>query len=292
MNNLTFQKTVLCLAVAICFATLPAQNVRAEDPKPISVMSFNIRFGTANDGDNHWKYRKELVVKTIKDFSPDLLGTQETLKFQADYLQENLPDYSSIGWSRESDPEQGEQCTIYYKTSRFEKVAAGQFWLSETPEKVASKSWDTSLPRIATWIKLKDKSNGGKEFLFLNTHFDHRGKVARRESAKLIAKKFGEFKLPGIITGDFNCAEKSEPYNSIVGLDSVKLFDTYRDIHKKASKSDGTFGGFRGNEGGARIDWVLRSSAFETKSAAIDRSNDNKRYPSDHYPVTAVLQFK
>ena len=292
MNYLSCRKAVCYFAIVVSLTIASLRSANADEPKPISVMSFNIRFGSANDGDNHWKFRKELVVKTIKDAAPDLLGTQENLKFQADYLQENLPEYSSIGWSRESDPDKGEQCTIYYRTARFEKVDEGQFWLSETPDKVASKSWDTSLPRIATWIKLKDKSNGGKEFLYLNTHFDHRGKVARKESAKLIAKKFGEFKLPGIITGDFNCAEKSEPYNAIVGLVKVKLFDTYRDVNKEVTKTEGTFSAFRGNTSGARIDWVLRSSEFETKSAAINRSNDKNRYPSDHYPVTAVLQFR
>ncbi len=40
----------------------------------IKLMSFNIRYGLAEDGENRWERRKSLVVDRIKAFDPDLLG--------------------------------------------------------------------------------------------------------------------------------------------------------------------------------------------------------------------------
>ena len=277
------------LAIAWLLAFSSFQSVGAEEP--IRTMSFNIRYGKANDGDNHWRTRHQLVLKTIKDYKPDLLGTQETLNFQAEYLQKNLPKYASFGRSREKDPNQGEQCTVFYLKSRFELLDKGQFWLSEKPEEIGSKSWDSSLPRIATWVKLKDRSNK-RTFIFLNTHFDHRGKVARHESAKLIARRVAEFKLPTIITGDFNSGENSDPYKALVKNRMTEILDSFRAKYPEKQKGEGTFNSWRGTDSGARIDWVLSTSEFDVKQAAINKFNENGKYPSDHFPVTASLQFK
>jgi endonuclease/exonuclease/phosphatase family metal-dependent hydrolase len=273
----------------------PTPDKKIDQTAQFKVMSFNIRFGTANDGDNHWKNRQATVVKAINNYAPDLLGTQETLFFQAEYLQDNLKDYEFVGWSREKDPKKGEQCSIFFRKDRFEKVDAGQFWLSETPDRKASKSWDSSLPRIATWVCLKDKKQDGRKLIFLNTHFDHRGPQARLESARLIRKWIEEnhADTPVVITGDFNCDVGSKPYEVLLDPDTkLKLVDSYRQINAKPSKEDGTFNGFKGTKTGARIDWVLSTGQLEVQSAAIDRFNDQGRYPSDHCPVTATLKWK
>jgi len=258
--------------------------------EPIRVMSFNIRYGTANDGDNHWNKRHPLVLKTIQEFRPDLLGTQEVMDFQAEYLRKHLEGYLSVGRSREKDPNRGEQCTIFYDQNRFAKLEWGQFWLSKTPDEIASKSWDSSLPRIATWIRLRDRKSE-REFVFLNTHFDHRGKLARLESARLIAKQVPTFSLPVIISGDFNCPEGSPPYNVLTKTAPVKIVDSYRQVWPNKSSREGTFNGFRGIDNGARIDWILFTAPFHCESASIIRFQENNRYPSDHFPVTAILQF-
>ena len=284
----------VCLLVS-SLLTVPAAAQEKEALPAFKVMSFNIRFGTANDGDNHWNKRHQLVIKTIKEFGPDLLGTQETLGFQAEYLKSKLPDYGFFGRSRDKDPNKGEQCSILYLKERFEKVDAGQFWLSETPDKIASKSWDSSLPRIATWIILKDKKHNDRQLVFVNTHFDHRGPKARLESAKIIRKwlEKNHSDRPVVVTGDFNCGSTSAPYKVLVNAESkFKLTDTFRTKYPKAKKDEGTFNGFRGTQTGARIDWILQANDLKTDSAAIDRFNSDGRYPSDHFPVTALLRWK
>ena len=275
----------------ILFAGLVSVMVcQAEETNSIRVMSFNIRYGRANDGDNHWKHRHPLVLKTIRRFDPDLLGTQETLKFQADYLRDNLKSLTYVGWSREQNPD-GEQCGVLCRAERFDLEDSGQFWLSKSPEKKFSKSWDSSLPRVATWVRLKDLRTGGL-LLFVNTHFDHRGSTARLEAARLI-REFVESQpadLPVIVTGDFNCAESSGPWQRLTG--SARLSDTFRVFQPERGAKEGTFNGFSGNRTGGRIDWILTSEQWTVKSAAIDDYSDDGRYPSDHFPVTATVVRK
>ena len=261
----------------------------------IRVMSFNIRYGLANDGENRWEKRNWLVAKTVTKFDPDLLGTQETMGFQAEYLERELKEYSYFGRSRMKTP--NEHCGIYFKKSRFTQLAGGHFWLSESPEVPESKSWDSSLPRMATWVLLNDKENeDAPAILFVNTHFDHRGKVARLESAKLIRKRIAKLRTIAdqpmtIVTGDFNTAEASEPYQAFLE-GNEDLVDTYRVVHETVEDNEGTFNGFRGRSAGSRIDWILASPRWKTLEAAIDRTEENGQYPSDHYPVTAVLSRK
>lgn len=261
---------------------------QAAEPSKLRVMSFNIRYGSANDGDNAWPHRQQLVAETIRTFGPDLLGTQETLPFQAEFLSSEFPEYTKVGWTRDRN-ENGEQCTIFFRTERFELVESGQFWLSETPEEKFSKSWDSSLPRVATWVVLRDRLDENREFVFANTHFDHRGRTARLESAKLIHQRAQELDgAPIVLTGDFNCGEGSAPWSALT--ESQLLRDTRRTAQPMAEEEEGTFNGFGRRIGDRRIDWILTTADFAVHSAGIDRTSKDGRYPSDHFPVTAVLQ--
>lgn len=277
---------ISCCFVA-CFVFEAVAN------EPIRVMSFNIRYGSADDGENHWEKRDWLVTKTIKQFDPDLMGTQETLLFQAEYLEEELKDYTYFGRSRMKTP--NEHCGIFYKTKRFTWLAGGHFWLSEAPEVPESKSWDSSLPRMASWVLLHDQQNeAAKPILFVNTHFDHRGVVARLESAKLIRKRIAQLQDIAvdphvIVTGDFNTPEGSEPYNAFLD-GNESLVDTYRAKHREKKEGEGSFNGFEGRTAGGRIDWILASKTLHVIEATIDRTNDAGRYPSDHFPVNTVLR--
>lgn len=276
----------ICLFL-ILWCSLP--TVASE---PLRVMSFNVRFGQANDGENHWDHRKSFLVDTIKAFSPDLLGTQETLKFQADYISENVEGYEYFGRSRMKTP--NEHCGIFYRKSRFTQLAGGHFWLSETPEVPESKSWDSSLPRMVSWVLLNDKTNEtGDPILFVNTHFDHKGVQARAESGKLIRQRIESLKHLAdnpivILTGDFNTDEGSEPYQAL--LENNDWFtDTYREVHPERKPDECTFNSWIGRTVGARIDWIFVDSRLKVTEAEIVRTSRNERYPSDHYPVTAIV---
>ncbi len=256
-------------------------------------MSFNIRFGSAKDGENHWDKRCALVASTIQQFDPDLLGTQETLEFQAQYIEAQLGQYSYFGRSRMKTP--NEHCGIFYRTERFTWLAGGHFWLSETPEIPESKSWDSSLPRMATWVMLCDNRAAGATILFVNTHFDHIGAESRQQSASLIRQRIDQLRSIAkdpfvVVTGDFNTDVDSPPYKSFLDSND-QLVDTFRTQHPQPSLSDGSFNGFNGNVSGPRIDWILADKRLPCTAAQIDHTSEAGRFPSDHFPVTAVLTF-
>ena len=266
-------------------------------PSDVRVMTFNIRYGTANDGENHWEKRKDFLIDSIKAFDPDLLGTQETLGFQRDYLAEKLKQYDVLGVGRDDGREAGEMAALYFKRSRFEKLDGGHFWLSETPDQPGSKGWDTSLTRMVTWVKLRDRRQPrGKPIVFLNTHFDHRGRQARLESARLIRRRVVEWSTVGpiVLTGDFNTGEGSEPYVALFDPENNNkspLVDAYRAAHPKREANEGTFSNFApGTNDGPRIDWIGVSREWSVVNAGIDRTQRDGRVPSDHFPVTAVLR--
>ncbi|WP_246105916.1 endonuclease/exonuclease/phosphatase family protein [Rosistilla ulvae] len=259
-------------------------------------MSFNIRYGTASDGENHWERRKEFVAETIAAYDPDLLGTQETLEFQKQFLEQQMPDYTSVGVGRDDGSDRGEMTALFFKTKRFDLRDEGHFWLSETPAKAGSKSWDSSLPRICSWVRLKDRqSDAPREILFINTHFDHRGQQARDESAKLILRKIDELgaDCDVVLTGDFNSSVTSVPYRTLFSdaAGQSPLVDTYAAAGPKETKGDTTISRFLGDRfAGPRIDWIATRGNWKILDAQIDRTAREGRAPSDHYPVTARLQ--
>ncbi|MFO0013399.1 MAG: endonuclease/exonuclease/phosphatase family protein [Planctomycetota bacterium] len=265
--------------------------------EPIRVMCFNIRYGTANDGVNRWENRRTALMETIQRFDPDLLGTQETLAFQRDYLLEQLSGFATVAVGRDDGKEKGEMAALFYRKDRFEAIDAGHFWLSEMPSAVGSKGWDAALPRIASWVMLRDRKDpAAVPILFLNTHFDHQGRKARAESARLIASKLHELgpQCRWIVTGDFNADPSEPPYTNLFATDptsSRRLFDTLRVCHPTPQPDEGTFTGFDVKQtSGSRIDWIGCTEEFSVQSAEIVRDATDGRTPSDHFPVTSVLR--
>ena len=271
---------------ALAFFTLT--TVHAE-PIDLKVMSFNVRYGSANDGDNSWPNRRTTVVNVIKQYDPDIIGTQETLRFQADYIRGELRDYDSFGMSRQPG-EDGERMEIFYKKSVLAPIEIGHFWLSETPDVPGSKSWDSSLPRMATWTKFWHIATG-QYFYYLNTHFDHRGEVARNEAARIIAEQMTNIAGDAhvIITGDFNTiGGKSDPWKTIT--------QTFKDCWDEAEEQFGpldTFGGFNepNLDSDRRIDWILYRGAATVRRCETVTYEEHGRYPSDHYPIYAEIQL-
>ena len=291
-------RTALLLALVTAALSSPAADAPAPSAATgVRVMSFNIRYSTANDGEDRWEKRQDFLIDTIRAYNPDLLGTQEVLADQADFLQQRLPEYGFVGGGRDDGKRKGEYSPIQFKKDRFELLAHGQWWLSPTPEKVGSKGWDAALPRIVTWARLKDRQSG-KTVVYFNTHWDHMGKTARVESGKLMRKLVDDLvggeDVPVVVTGDFNSTEDTEQYRSLTVGDGtgMKLIDAYRTVHPEKKSDEASFNGFKGTTKGLRIDWVLHSPHWVAKGAAIDRTTRDGRTPSDHYPVTAELELK
>jgi len=261
-------------------------------------MSFNIRWPNPDDGANRWGLRRDLVVRTIERQSPDVLGVQEAFAFQVDYLVKQLPGYTVIGAGRDDGKRAGEMTAVLFREARFDLADHGHLWLSETPNIPGSVGWDAALTRMATWVLLDDK-HSTQRWLVLNTHFDHVGRQARHESAKLIgrfvrAKQiiYGD-PIRVIVMGDFNSAVDGKPYDALCAdTDGPRLIDTFAAHHAgDPPKDQGTFNRFRGRQTGARIDWLLTSTNLTVQDAQIDTYHEAGRYPADHFPVTARLRI-
>jgi endonuclease/exonuclease/phosphatase family metal-dependent hydrolase len=283
---------IACVAT-LCFAS-PAPIAAATGD--LRVMSFNIRTANAaNDGLDDWDgNRKNLVEQTIRNYGPDLVGFQEDLERQKNFLDNKFPAFEFVGRGVQGG-NSGEFVSIMYRRNRFDELRRGHFWLSETPNKVGSESWGTALPRMVTWLELRDKQNPVTSFVIMNTHWDHVSSAARLESATLMREKINELApgIPLIVTGDFNADQGGAAYQRMRGLDDFdtvrNLQDTYRNLHADAG-SVGTAHGFDGRAGDGRIDWILHDNKFTTIDANIDRISFDGRYPSDHFPINAIVR--
>ncbi|GHH97879.1 endonuclease/exonuclease/phosphatase family protein [Neobacillus kokaensis] len=253
------------------------------------VMSYNLK-NAYDVTPNSWAERKGMVRDLLQQNSPDLIGTQECLYNQVTDMLEMLPDYDWVGLGREGGCE-GEYAAIFYKKDRFHVLESGHFWLSDTPERVASVTWGHVVTRIVTWVKFMDRKNN-QLFYHFNTHFDHESSVAREKSAHLLLQTIGQIdeNLPVILTGDFNAEHLSKPYTILTKEGA--LSDTWFMTNKRLNEEKGTFNDYCDPNGGSdRIDWILVRGSIKVDSVGIIADCPDGRFPSDHFPIVATLDF-
>lgn len=257
----------------------------------LQVASYNIRQKNNVDQGNMWDDRKTALCNLIKFHQFEIFGAQEAFKVQIDDMLAQLPGYAYVGLGRDDGNEKGEYSPIFYNTARFEVLQSGTFWLSNTNTETPNKGWDAALPRICSWGIFKDKVSK-KKFIFMNTHFDHVGVEARRESAKLILAKAKEFAkdLPLILTGDFNVDETDEAYFTLAKSGVVN--DAYN-LAKYVYEPNSSFNNWGKNiKEKSRIDHIFITKPFKVKRFGILTDTYMGKIPSDHYPVYAELNWK
>ena len=282
--------TALIVAATAC-STAPPVRANAGSADTLRVMSFNIRYGTARDGENAWPARRALAIDVIRDFAPAVLGVQEALRFQLDEIGDALPGYTEVGVGRNDGVEAGEYSAILFDHERLELLEHETFWLSDTPDVPGSMSWGNRITRIATTARLRDRTDG-RAFIVFNTHWDHESQPSRERSAALILERIrtrADTTEPVILMGDFNAGEDNAAFRALVAEDAdVRLYDTFRAVHPDAGQT-GTYHAFSGDRSGDKIDAILATPHWRTITADIVLTAQAGRYPSDHFPVTAVL---
>ncbi|MCP4723867.1 MAG: endonuclease/exonuclease/phosphatase family protein [bacterium] len=290
------KKSVYILALIIVFAAgYFSSNLFEDNNRSINVMSFNIRYNNPGDGDNAWPNRKDIAAGMITFHKADLIGIQEALIDQIDDLTERLPGYDWYGIGRDDGLSGGEFSAIFYRRDRFELVESSTFWLSETP-KTPSKSWDSSLNRIVSWIRLSDRFTG-RDFYHFNTHYDHRGETARQESAKLLLRKIEEIagNLPVIVTGDFNADPESEPFRILTeaGNGLSPLTEAGSISLNSHHGPTGSMSYFREpGTPGQMIDFIFIKNGVDVLRHGVLSDTFDGRFPSDHMPVLAEVIIK
>lgn len=258
--------------------------------EPVELISYNIRMNTPGDGEHAWPHRKNDVAALFRFHRADIFCVQEALPDQMDDLEAAFPDFSYEGIGRDDGKREGEFSAVFYNKERFKQLDGGTFWLSETPEK-CSFGWDAACRRICSWVKLEEKASGQVLFVF-NTHFDHKGEDARRESARLILRKVGIISGgadPVVLCGDFNLPPDSEP----VGLITTKLRDAFEVSELPPYGSIATYHGFTYDDPPReRIDYVFVSPDVKVLRYGALTDSRNRAFFSDHLPVLVSLQFQ
>lgn len=254
----------------------------------LTMMTFNLRYGLADDGLNSWEYRQNRVMSVIGNTAPHIIGVQEALEFQLDSIRVHFPEYVMVELGRDANGA-GESTAIFYLENAFDLLDESTFWLSDTPE-TPSQSWGNRFNRICTWADFKRK-DGGQQFSVLNTHLDHESQVAREKSVKLIKQRLERYPdaHPLVLMGDFNAGEDN-PAIAILQEKKGEWRDTYRVIAPEAEEV-GTFNGWLGETAGPKIDYIFVNEPWQVEHASIIRDHAGGRYPSDHFPVSAQIRL-
>ena len=294
----------------------------------VRVGSYNIRTQGADiDTPNAWDERKADMVELMRRIDFDVVGLQEVCPDQAAYITNSLPQFRMVGEFRNEDRVSGEASPVCYRADRFELQKAGTFWLSETPEEPGVKGWGAACPRVCSWAILKDRRTGSS-FCFANTHTDHVSELARKEGMLLIIRRMREFApagTPVVFTGDHNCRETEAPSLAVAKLlknalyisetppegswrtfcgwawrdreypavDAMKLPENVRNARKGSPDATKKNGKHVWEDCGPRIDYIYVSEGTRVLSYAThaDARPGTKLYPSDHFPLSAVVQF-
>lgn len=306
-----FVLTVLLAAVSgVCasWASTAAQTVSAD----VRVGTYNIRLATGDVGTpNAWENRKQDVVNLIRKMDLDAFGLQEVRPEQAAYFREQLPEWAFVGEHRGADRKSDEASPVFYRKSRFEALKSGTFWLSETPDVPGVRGWGAACPRVCSWMWLKDRKTG-KTFCFANTHTDHVSALARKNGMLLVIARMKEFggNAPIVFTGDHNCREVDDPAVAVEAIldnalyvsqtpptGSWRTFSNWNYLEHEALITDALKEPKAARNAssafGPRIDYIYVSKDVKVKAYATwnDVRPGTKLYPSDHFPVTAVVEF-
>ena len=269
------------------FVWIWAMGVVAQEP--VELITYNIRMNTSGDGEHAWPYRKDDVAALFRFHRADIFCVQEALPEQMDDLQAAFPDFTYEGIGRDDGKRLGEFSAVFYSLKRFNKLDGGTFWLSETPEE-CSFGWDAACRRVCSWVKLEDQDTG-EIFHVFNTHFDHRGEEARRESAQLILDKIEEISKGSgavVLCGDFNLAPISEP----ILLIQSKLNDAFKVSEQPPYSSVATFHGFTYDDSPKeRIDYVFVSDDVKVLRYGGLTDSRDRSFFSDHLPVLVTLSL-
>ena len=273
------------LVLLLAFTLLPLALSAKVEKEGVVAMSYNIRYGTAEDGTNSWQYRYPASAMMLDELKPDVVGLQEALSSQVDYLANTLDKtYKAVGVGRDDGKKAGEIMAVLYNYKTTKLLKWGTFWLSDTPD-TPSRGWDGACNRCATWAIMKDKATG-KKFFFVNTHIDHVGPEAQQKGVRLIADKIAEMNrdgLPVIVTGDFNMEISNEFL--------APMKEGFQNARTAAVVTDDHFSYNGWGKAQSTIDYVWFKGFSCPRFETVTKPYYERTFISDHFPVKAVLVF-
>lgn len=266
------------------------------EPGVARMMTFNIRYGAADDGKNSWLYRRNMVFDVLAYHEADVIGLQEALEFQIQQIKRALPQYAVVWAGRDDGQKAGEACPILYRRDHFTLVDSGTFWFSNMPWKPGSRHWGNELPRVCTWVYLTETATG-QSFYVYNLHLDPASQPSRQYSVNLLAKELAARKPadPAVVMGDFNMDTDNPAMAPLgqIGADLLNdpMVDVWSYLHPD-QPSVTTFQAFGTQPQGPCLDHIFINASVGIIEAAVDARMFDGRCPSDHFPVIATLQFE
>jgi endonuclease/exonuclease/phosphatase family metal-dependent hydrolase len=283
--------TIAAFLTLILFTGCSGKN----EGRNLTVMTFNIRYDNPGDSINAWPNRVAIVCGLLRNEKPDLLGLQEALWYQYEEIDSAISGYSSVSRGRDDGRKMGEMNSVFYNINRFDYVRDSTFWLSETPNRPGSKGWGASLPRIVTWVELKEKTSQ-KPLYYFNTHFAHDSDSARMMSAGILLKAVKRIagKNRFVITGDFNMSPQSKAYTILMEKSSSRaiLQDSYLISQVKPEGPAYTTNSFRDTPGRNRIDYIFVRRGMKVLSTSVIVKKEGPVFVSDHWPYKAVISLR
>lgn len=280
-------KNQLIAAFLLIVFILAGCNSKSQDVK---VITLNIRYDNPDDSINAWPHRAHIVASFINAEKPDLLGMQEVLWHQYEFLDSALTGYASVAVGRDDGKHAGEAAPVFYRTDRYEQHGSGTFWLSQTPEVPGSKGWGAACTRIATWVRLTDRHNGDT-VLFMNTHFDHISDSARVMAAIMLRQRLDILAKNNrfILTGDFNALPESMAIKKLISDGLIK--DSHSISQTTPEGDESSFNSFSDKALKERIDYIFVRNGMTVRTWAVRKVKDDRVFISDHWPLMATINY-
>lgn len=297
-NRRYFLKTMGAAALLPSLSSLASRKEEVGSKRDSHrILSCNIRVALEEDETKGfgWSARKDSCLQIIKSKNPDIIALQEVLKPQANDFKKYFADYQLLGFD---GPEMDAHPSGYhgiaknpilYSTKRYELLAAGTYWLSDTPLVAGSKSWDTARARHANWLRVMDKITG-REFRLVNLHLDHVSAEAKIQQAKMVVEESAQYQtdFPQLLTGDFNARFNSEVFNSVREGQWKESFETIYG-EREMGHTGHEFQGVKYEKAATkgRIDYIWYKGRVKAVAASIIKDDIEGHYPSDHFFVQA-----
>jgi endonuclease/exonuclease/phosphatase family metal-dependent hydrolase len=266
------------------------------DPALIRFATFNVRYGTAPDGPNHWDLRKGILLDAVGAIDPHVMGVQECMPFQGDEIKMRFPHLDRLGVGRyhgvvrDDRPQEsrcGEHCDIFFDSRRYLAEHCGTFWHSDTPEVPGSISWGNPYPRITTWAILRSRAGNGR-FAFFCTHY-HGEEPCCTKATDLMIDRIARLAagLPCVVVGDFNLTPDNPNHGRLTnaGPGGLGLRDVWQLLGKPEQDAGTAHDKFTGKPN-KRIDWILVRGLTPVSEERSFFQRDS-RFPSDHFPLVA-----
>lgn len=251
---------------------LVASDGRADEPRALRVLCYNIHYGQGMDG----QYDVERLAKVIVASKPDLVALQEV----------------DVGVRRSGRVHQARRlgeltgmAVRFGPTQHYEGGLFGNAVLTRLPildVVIQPLPYTEATPELTTYprgtIAVVVRGPDGQPLRFVSTHFQHNVPEDRVAEAKAVNELFAhpDDPIPTILAGDINATPDSEPVRMLLERWTHAMDE---DVAPSVPSVNPT----------VRIDYIVYQPASRFRLMTTEVVAESMA--SDHRPVLAVLEL-